>query len=79
MYSGGCGPTWLRAAGTEHICDDHMEMPVVDGEGVPLPCKVQSAVHCLLALMGDVVVGGGATLLMRSRKEDAFTDRQDHV
>ena len=49
-YSGGCGQTWLCSAGTEHICGDHMESLVVDGEGVSLPCKVQSVMHCLLAL-----------------------------
>ena len=47
--SGGCGLSWLCSADTEHICDDHTEAVVADGECVPLPCKVQSGLTCLLA------------------------------
>ena len=47
--STGCDLSWLCSADTEHICDDHMEAVVADGECVSLPCKVQSGLTCLLA------------------------------
>ena len=75
--SGGCGLSWLCSADTEHTCDDHIEAVVADGECVLLPCKVQSGSDVSAgSRVSDVrLEGGGATLLMCTRKEDIFTGR----